>query len=75
MICLHPSELAPEERLDELSDIFAAGILRLRTGVNSAVLQAEGAQREEDKSLCKTESSLEVTRNQSLHVAGKGHSK
>lgn len=64
-----------EERLDELADIFAAGVLRLKTEVPRSELQGQSAVAEALKSLCKTESSLEVTRNQSLHVAGKGHSK
>lgn len=32
---LHPSEMTPEERMDELARILAMGFLRLRAGVKS----------------------------------------
>jgi len=32
---LHPSEMTPEERMDELAGILAMGFLRLQSGINS----------------------------------------
>jgi len=68
---LHPSEMTPEERLDELAHIFAAGLLRLKAGVLGSEKKSQHIDAVGDKFLHKTESSLEVPGQRRLHVARK----
>jgi len=68
---MHPSEMTPEERLDELAHIFATGLLRLKAGVLVPEKQSQHIDAVGDKSLQKTESSLEVPGQRRLHVARK----
>ena len=56
---LHPSEMTPEERMDELAAIFAAGFLHLRAGMAFPESQGETAGAAADKVFAGTESSLE----------------
>jgi len=57
---LHPSEMTPEERLDELASILAAGFLRLKAGMQPPENQAQIADIVAVKPTGKTESFLEV---------------
>lgn len=68
---LHPSEMTPEERIDELAEILADGILRLKTGVSCPEMQGQSAGAVALKSLCETESSLDVCRHMHPDVARK----
>jgi len=68
---LHPSEMTPEERIDELAEILADGILRLKTGVLCPKTQVQSAGAVALKSHCEAESSLDVSRHMRPDVARK----
>jgi hypothetical protein len=42
MNALHPTHLTPAERLDEIADILAAGLMRLRARKSSALSRDVG---------------------------------
>jgi hypothetical protein len=56
MNALHPSHLSAADRLDEIADILAAGLMRLRTRKSSALSRDVG------------ESSLDYSPNQRGHA-------
>jgi hypothetical protein len=56
---LDPSEMTPEERMDELAAIFAAAFLHLRAGVAFAETQAQTTGAVRDKATENAQSSLE----------------
>lgn len=59
---LHPSDMTPEERLDELAAILASGFLRRKAGIPFPEDQAQTVDIMADKPLSKTESLLEACR-------------
>ena len=63
---LDPSEMTPEERLDELAAILAAGFLHLRAGMVFPEAQAQPADAVQDKDEPGGESSLELGANPRL---------
>lgn len=56
---LHPSEMTPEERMDELAAILAAGFLHLRAGMTFPEAQGQTIGAARDKAVESAESSLE----------------
>lgn len=58
--------MTPEERMDELAAIFAAGFLHLRAGMAFPEAQAQPADAARDKAAKTTESSLELDANPRL---------
>lgn len=64
--CLHPSDMTPEERMDELAAIFAAGFLHLRAGMAFPDSQGQPAGAVRDKDAETAESSLEPGANPRL---------
>ena len=47
---LHPSEMTPEERMDELAAVFAAEFLNTRAGITRAEPQAQSTGGVDNKS-------------------------
>ena len=56
---LHPSEMTPEERMDELAAILGAGFLHLRAGMAFPETQGQTTGAVRDKAAETAESSLE----------------
>jgi hypothetical protein len=63
---LHPSEMTPEERTEELTTIFAAGFLHLRTGVWFPKAQAQTTVNQRIKSQTAPLTHLEKSANPRL---------
>ena len=63
---LHPSDMTPDERMDELAAIFAAGFLHLRAGMAFPESQGQSTAAVQDKAAETAESSLEPGANPRL---------